>query len=248
MRCAAAALALGLLLAPLAATAELPEAAQSHVTWSDPLPDLLPQVDMLGAAALSLPLATLLGVVLAYRPRRPATPARVPTVIQTQILLAVVGALVMLVVGASLARAFGIVGAASLIRYRVKVDDAKDAGVMLTTLGIGLASGVGLYLLAVFATLFVLGLLFWLESIEPKAMNRFHLKVTAPNHARLKPGVERLLRRHGAAYELRTASAEELTYEVQLPIDRHTDAVSSGILALAGAKSSAVEWEEKKPR
>jgi hypothetical protein len=42
-----------------------------------------------------------------------------------------------MVVGASLARAFGIVGAAELIRYRAKVEDPKDAGVMLSTLAIG---------------------------------------------------------------------------------------------------------------
>ena len=45
--------------------------------------------------------------------------------IETQIVLAVVGALVMLVVGASLAHAFGIVGIASLIRYRSKINDPK---------------------------------------------------------------------------------------------------------------------------
>jgi hypothetical protein len=61
-------------------------------------------------------------------------------VIQTQIILAIVGAVVMLVVGSSLARAFGIVGAAGLVRYRAKIEDPKDAGVMLSTLAIGLAS------------------------------------------------------------------------------------------------------------
>ena len=38
-----------------------------------------------------------------------------PAVVQTQIILSIVGAIIMLVVGASLARAFGIVGAANLI-------------------------------------------------------------------------------------------------------------------------------------
>ena len=76
--------------------------------------------------------------------------------IQTQIILAVIGALVMLVVGSSLARAFGIVGAAGLVRYRAKVDDPKDAGVMLSTLAVGLASGVGLWVLAIFGTAFIL--------------------------------------------------------------------------------------------
>src|SRR5688500_6275357 len=58
-------------------------------------------------ALVRLPLAALLGTALALRPRRRGTPTRQPAVVQTQIILAVVGALIMLVVGASLARAFG---------------------------------------------------------------------------------------------------------------------------------------------
>ena len=61
-------------------------------------------------------------------------------VVQTQIILAMVGSVVMIVVGTSLARAFGIVGAAGLVRYRAKIADPKDAGVMLSTLAIGLAA------------------------------------------------------------------------------------------------------------
>jgi hypothetical protein len=64
-----------------------------------------------------LPIAAVLGTLLELRPRRQKTP-RIPVVVQTQIILAVVGAVIMLVVGASLARAFGIVGVASLVRYR----------------------------------------------------------------------------------------------------------------------------------
>src|SRR5262245_54550374 len=107
--------------------------------------------------------------MLAFRPRRRGTPERQSTVVQTQIILAIVGAVVMLVVGASLARAFGIVGAAGLVRYRAKIADPKDAGVMLSTLGLGIASGVGLYLLAAFATLFFLLVLWLIESRTPEA-------------------------------------------------------------------------------
>ena len=85
------------------------------------------------------------GAALALRPKRRGTPPRTAPVIQTQIILAVVGAVIMLVIGASLARAFGIVGAANLIRYRSKIDDPKDAVVMLCTLAVGLATGVGLW-------------------------------------------------------------------------------------------------------
>src|SRR5687768_17752673 len=105
---------------------------------------------------IALPVAALLGAALAFRPRRRGTPPRSAPVIQTQIVLSVVGALVMFVVGSSLARAFGIVGAANLIRYRAKIDDPKDAVVMLATLSIGLATGVELYGLALFSTIFIL--------------------------------------------------------------------------------------------
>src|ERR687897_2964386 len=128
------------------------------------------------ASALRLPLAALLGTVLALRPRRRGTPERQPAVVQTQIILAVVGALIMLVVGASLARAFGIVGAANLIRYRSKIDDPKDAVVMLCALAVGLATGVGLYALAVFSAGFLVAALWVIESFE-EGKKRFDLRI-----------------------------------------------------------------------
>src|SRR5262249_16125307 len=91
-------------------------------------PDTFTQLEQLELAAIRLPIAAGLAALLAMRPRRQGTPARKPPVIQTQIILAVVGAVVMLVVGSSLARAFGIVGAAGLVRYRAKIEDPKDAG------------------------------------------------------------------------------------------------------------------------
>ena len=110
-------------------------------------------------AFVALPLATALGAALALRPRTRGTPKRSSQVVQTQIILAIIGALVMIVVGTSLARAFGVVGAAGLVRYRAKIDDPKDAGVMLTTLAVGLGCGIGVYGLAVFATVFLIGVL-----------------------------------------------------------------------------------------
>jgi hypothetical protein len=86
---------------------------------------------------LRLPLAAALGAALAVRIRRRGTPPRSAAVVQTQIILSIIGALVMLIVGASLARAFGVVGVAGLVRYRAKVNDPKDAGVMLASWGWG---------------------------------------------------------------------------------------------------------------
>src|SRR4029450_7432829 len=119
-------------------------------------------------AALALPLATMLGPALAMRPRRRGAPPRQSQVVQTQIILALIGSLVMIVVGSSLARAFGVVGAAGLVRYRAKIEDPKDAGVMLSTLAVGLACGVGQIPVAIFASVFVIAVLWVIEWFEPQ--------------------------------------------------------------------------------
>jgi hypothetical protein len=204
------------------------------------------QFESLWHALARLPTAALLSAVLAFRPRRRGTPKRQAPVIQTQIILAIVGAMVMLVVGTSLARAFGIVGAAGLIRYRAKVDDPKDAGVMLSTLAIGLASGVGLYLFAIFATLFVLGVLLVIESIDPEPFSLFELTITAKDTASLKESIEDVLRRRRIPFELRSTSTEEICYEVKLPLNAHTDQVSSALMSLKPAQSVNVKWAQKK--
>jgi uncharacterized membrane protein YhiD involved in acid resistance len=210
-------------------------------------PDITFQKHQLIAALVRLPLAAGLATVLALRPRRRGTPKRQAPVIQTQIILAIVGAVVMLVVGTSLARAFGIVGAAGLVRYRAKVNDPKDAGVMLSTLAIGLAAGVGVWMLAVFATVFILAVLWIIESFE-KALQIFLLTVKTKDPAALKPKIEEVLARYRVEFELRAAGDEEIAYEVRLPVDKRTDRLSNAVLRLAPEGALSVDWEQKKDK
>lgn len=204
--------------------------------------------EMIVRAAFALPLATLMGATLAFRPRRAGTPERSAPVIQTQIVLAVVGAVVMLVVGASLARAFGIVGAANLVRYRAKIDDPKDAVVMLSTLSLGLACGVELYGLAAFATVFILCVLWVVESLEPERRKLFELTVTTGDPGELRGQIEAILRRYRVEYELRTAGPKELVYQAELPLRVKTDRVSNAILRLPTKGETEVAWDEKKKK
>ena len=196
----------------------------------------------------SLPLATVLGAALALRPRRRGTPQRSSQVVQTQIILAIIGALVMLVVGNSLARAFGVVGAAGLVRYRAKIDDPKDAGVMLTTLAVGLSCGIGLYGLAMFAAVFLMGVLWVIESFEPSARQEFILEVKAKEAQKLQPKIESLLRRRRVKYELREAGPEEFSYRVEMPMDVKTDSISAEIIALDPDPGTGVEWKTEKKK
>ncbi|HEY5619301.1 MAG TPA: DUF4956 domain-containing protein [Vicinamibacterales bacterium] len=217
--------------------------------FSEYVPDVLADhAAMVARALLALPLAAGLGAVLAFRPRRSGTPARSAPVIQTQIILAIVGAVVMLIVGSSLARAFGIVGVASLIRYRAKIDDPKDAVVMLATLSVGLSCGVELYGLALFSTIFILAILWVVESLEPEQRKTFDLKVAASDPAALRAEVEAILRRSNIRFEMRSAGAKDLVYEAQLPFSVRTDRIANAILQLQPNGETEVSWEEKKKR
>ena len=202
----------------------------------------------LGHALLCLVVAALLGAVLAFRPRRAGGPPRLAHVIQTQVMLAIIGSLVMLIVGASLARAFAIAGAAGLVRYRSKIDDPKDASVMLACLAVGLASGVGLLSLAAAGAAFIVGVLWVLEWREPWPPKLFELKVSAKDPAALKSEVETLLSKHHIKFELRESTEKHIAYSAQVPQGRRTDRISEAIAALHGAEAVAVAWDEKKAK
>jgi hypothetical protein len=197
---------------------------------------------------VALPLATLLGGALALRPRRRGTPKRSSQVVQTQIILSIIGALVMIVVGNSLARAFGVVGAAGLVRYRAKIDDPKDAGVMLTTLAVGLACGIGVYGIALFATGFIITMLLVIESLEPTARKQFILEIHSKGASKLQPQLEALLRRRRVRYELRESTPEEVSYFVELPIEMKTEGISAEIIDLDKDPGTGVEWKTERKK
>jgi hypothetical protein len=196
-------------------------------------------------ALVRLPLAALFGLALALRPRRRSQGARKVVVIQTQIMLAVVGVVIMLVVGNSLPRAFGIVGAAGLIRYRSNIADPKDAVVMLASLGAGLAAGVGLYQLAAVATLFMMLLLYLVEFFEPPARKRFELRLKTEGAAEFRAKAEDVLKGLRLEHELLVEDEDEVRYSVSAPVDVRTKDVSDTLKLVAGS-GLVVRWEEKK--
>jgi hypothetical protein len=236
-----------LLMLSLLAVPAFAQPPEQGMLTSTAAPPESTQRQQLRDALIRLPMAAGLACVLALRPRRRGTPKRQASVIETQIILAIVGAVVMLVVGTSLARAFGIVGAAGLVRYRAKIADPKDAGVMLSTLAIGLAAGVGLWMLAMFATAFIMVVLWVIESFE-KAKAVFDLTIQAKDPAALRPKVEELLGRNHLEFSVRTVSNEEICYEVHLPVDRKPDRISNAILKIDPENATGVEWKAIKDK
>ena len=73
----------------------------------------------------------------------------------TLVLNGMVVALVMMIVGSNIARAFSLVGALSIIRFRNAVKETRDVGFIFFTMAIGMAIGTKFYLLAIIAAIVI---------------------------------------------------------------------------------------------
>ena len=67
----------------------------------------------------------------------------------TNIFISLIVCMVIMVIGNNLARAFALVGALSIIRFRTVVKDTKDIAFIFWSLAAGLASGTGSYFIAI---------------------------------------------------------------------------------------------------
>ena len=91
--------------------------------------------------------------------------------VETLVLMATVVSLIMLIIGSNIARAFALVGALSIIRFRNAVKDSKDVGFVFFAMAIGMACGTGFYLLAIFATVAICAVMFLLYKLQPFAQS-----------------------------------------------------------------------------
>ena len=73
----------------------------------------------------------------------------------SMIILTMITSIVIMVIGNNLARAFGLVGAMSIIRFRTAVKDTQDIVFIFFGLAVGMASGVGYHKMAIFGSLFI---------------------------------------------------------------------------------------------
>jgi uncharacterized membrane protein YhiD involved in acid resistance len=83
--------------------------------------------------------------------------------VQTLVLLGMVVAVVMLIVGSNIARAFALVGALSIIRFRNAIKETRDVGFIFLAMSIGMATGTRFFLLAIIATVVICAAIYVME-------------------------------------------------------------------------------------
>lgn len=207
------------------------------------------------AVTIRLTLAALLASMLAFRPRRFTLHfQRNPYVAQTQILLAVTASALMMIVGDSTARAFGIFGAASLVRFRTNIKDPKEISVLLISLAIGLSTGVGRIELGIILSLFVLLLLWCLEYREAEQVTRaLELTVKTRNIGTTQDALLALFRKYNFDAEMRTIDRPDekdamgtIVYYMNVNPSASLDRLSQEILSEDPKNVDSVEWDQQK--
>jgi hypothetical protein len=103
------------------------------------------------ATALFLSFALALAVGWIYRYTHKGV-SYSQSYVHTLVIMGTVVSLIMLIIGSNIARAFALVGALSIIRFRNAMKETRDIGFIFMVMAIGMAVGTRFFLLAIFAT------------------------------------------------------------------------------------------------
>jgi uncharacterized membrane protein YhiD involved in acid resistance len=142
----------------------------------------------------------------------------------TLVLNGMVVALVMLVIGSDIARAFSLVGALSIIRFRNAVKETRDVGFIFFTMAIGMAVGTKFYLLAVAGTIFISAVIVLMTRYNwfAREMSSHILHIQVQNGVPFETLFDKALAKYTSSSELISADSvqngmlTELTYSIGL--------------------------------
>lgn len=154
--------------------------------------------------------------------------------VQALVLLAMIVTLVMLAVGDSVARAFGLFGALALIRFRTPIKDTRDTVFLFQSVAIGVAVGVQCTMLAVVGTAVVLAVAAYLFGVRfgERMSHDGVLRFSMPAQGEQEQHLRRVMRHYCRNFALvalrdsRREGAMEFSYQLEL----HDPAATTGLL------------------
>jgi uncharacterized membrane protein YhiD involved in acid resistance len=178
-------------------------------------------VDVIASLALSFILATIIGWVYRYTHKNVSYSQ---SYVQTLVMVISVISVIMLVVGSNIARAFALVGALSVIRFRNAIKETRDVGFIFLAMAVGMTTGTRFYLLAVAATVVICLVLMIMYRFSwfKLDVQRQVVKVQVPPEPEYTARVEDVLIEHCSEFELvstesaRSGALTELYYTAQM--------------------------------
>ena len=175
---------------------------------------------------LSLLLAFVLGQVLAwvyYFTHSGLSYSK--TFVQSLVVVTVVVALIMAVIGNNITRAFGLMGALAIIRFRNVVKDTRDMIFIFCALVVGMATGTQAYIIATLGTLMLSFIIVYLHLTgfgTHQSHNGF-LRFTLKEHIGPKHPLPGILKRFCGSFTLISVQdsgygSAEVEYAYQLMV------------------------------
>ena len=173
-----------------------------------------------------------------------------PSFMQAFFLIAVLLGFIMQIIGNSLARAFGMMGAVSIARFRTKVEDAKDTSFVLFAIGVGMACGLGHYVLAIYMTGFtsIMAIVFYLirrHITPPQSDILKSLTVEVADFNNSKPALEKALEKSHIHFELiniEQSGNMMLTYNIRFRSKTGTTDLVTALENSLGDNLIAFRW------
>ena len=108
--------------------------------------------DIVGNILISLICSFIVSLIYRFTYKGPGY---TESFVHSIVFLSVITSLVIMVIGNNLARAFGLVGALSIIRFRTAIKDTVDIVYIFLGLAIGMAAGVGYHKIAIAGTIMI---------------------------------------------------------------------------------------------
>ena len=167
--------------------------------------------------------------------------------------LAMITGLVIMVIGNNLARAFGLVGAMSIIRFRTAVKDVQDIVFIFFSLAVGMAAGVGLYAAAFIGTGVVGGALLLLSRLGSLAQKKreYMLVVSYLPNAGEQASYLPVFRSYCAMHQLISAKSfeggeeQELSFYVRLKKEEQINELIQALKRAEGVQHLNLFFDEE---
>jgi anti-anti-sigma factor len=168
---------------------------------------------------------------------------------QAQTLLCVSGAMMMIIIGNSLVRAFGIAGAASIIRFRTPVDDPKDVTILFLLMSLGMSIGLGSLAVSGLGTAFLCITLLVLDQVARQSARVMVVEIVANGREFPTSHVEGVFARNQITFEPREIEQSDdvtIKYQTWLSPQISLEEISTQLMGGGSAGVSGVSWERPK--
>jgi len=151
-------------------------------------------------------------------------PSYTQSYVHTLVMMSMVVAIIMLIVGSNIARAFTLVGALSIVRFRNAIKDTRDVGYIFFAMAVGMACGTRFYLLGAIATVVICALLWIMLKLnlfaQPATRHLLKVRLAADMpYATLLEGAFGRFLNHWDLIAMETVQAgtlTELVYSVEM--------------------------------